>query len=82
MVWRVWNRQSVCIREDKWLLDKICKTIITPPPSLTLDAKVSALIDTESITWKVDQVQQLFLPHEAKFILSIPLLALDFPLIV
>nr|POE91144.1 hypothetical protein CFP56_56874 [Quercus suber] len=72
MVWQVGNGQSVCIKEDKWLPDKICRTVIAPPPSLPLDAKVSALIDAESITWKVDQVQQLFLSHEAKFILCIP----------
>ena len=73
MVWRVENGQSVCIREDKWLQDKICRTVITPLPFLPPDAKVSALIDAKSITQKVDQVQKLFLPHEAKFILSIPL---------
>lgn len=73
MVWRVGNGKSVCIREDKWLLDKICRTVIAPPPSLPPDAKVSSLIDAESATWKVDQVQQLFMPHESKLILSIPL---------
>ena len=40
----------------KWLLDKICRTVIAPPPSLPPDAKVSSLIDAESATWKVDQV--------------------------
>ena len=50
MVWRVGNGQSVCIREDKWLQDKICRTVITPLPFLPPDAKVSALIDAKSIT--------------------------------
>ena len=56
MVWQVGNGKSVFIREDKWLPDKICRTVIAPPPSLPPDAKVSSLIDAESATWKVDQV--------------------------
>ena len=61
MVWRVGNGQSMCIREDKLLPDQICRTVIappppSPPPSLPLDAKVSFLIDFESVTWKADQV--------------------------
>ena len=34
IVWRVGNRQSVCIREDKWLPDQICRTVFAPPPPL------------------------------------------------
>ena len=75
MVWRVGNGQSMCIREDKWLPDQVCKTVMIPPPSLPPDAKVSTLIDPESATWKVDQLQQLFMPLDAKLILSIPLSA-------
>ena len=50
-----------------------------PPLSLPPDAKVCTLIDPESATWRVDQVQQLFTPLDAKLILSIPLSA-RFPL--
>ena len=46
-----------------------------PPPSLPPDAKVCNLIDSESATWKMDQVQQVFTPLDAKLILSIPLSA-------
>ena len=56
MVWQVGNEKSVCIKEDKWRPDKICRIVIAPPPSLPPDAKVSSLIDAESATWKVDQV--------------------------
>ena len=73
MVWRVGNGHSVCIREDKWLPNQVCKTVMLPPPSFPLDAKVCNLIDPESAIWKVDQVQQLFTPFDAKLILSIPL---------
>ena len=31
MVWRVRNGQSVCIREDKWLPNQVCKTMMIPP---------------------------------------------------
>ena len=72
MVWRVGNGQSVCIREDKWLPDQVCKTVMIPPP-LPPDAKVCTLIDPESATWKVDHVQQLLTPLDAKLILNIPL---------
>ena len=65
----------MCVREDKWLPDQVSKTVMIPPPSLPPDAKVSTLIDPESTTWKVDQVQQLFMPLDAKLILSIPLSA-------
>uniref|UniRef100_A0A7N2KPG0 Factor of DNA methylation 1-5/IDN2 domain-containing protein n=1 Tax=Quercus lobata TaxID=97700 RepID=A0A7N2KPG0_QUELO len=73
LVWWVGIGKSMCIREDKWLRDQICKSMMIPPPSLPPNAKVSLLIDPESATWKADQVQQLFTPHEAKLILSIPL---------
>lgn len=79
LVWQVGNGQSVCIREDKWLPGQICKSVMIPPPSVPPDAKVSLLIDPESATWKVDRVQQLFMPLVAMLILSIPLSA-RFPL--
>ena len=72
MVWQVGNDQAVCIREDKWLLDQVCKIVMLPPP-LPPDAKVCTLIDPKSATWKVDQIQQLFTPLDAKLILNIPL---------
>ena len=61
MVWQVGNGQFVCIREDKWLLDQIYRTVITPPSppppfSLPPDAKVSFLINSESVMWKADQI--------------------------
>ena len=56
MVWQVRNGQSVSIREDKWLPDQVCKTVMLPPPSLPPDAKVCNLINPKSTTWKVDQV--------------------------
>ena len=54
MVWRVGNGQSVNIKEDKWLPDQVCKTVMLPPPSLPPDAKVCNFIDSETATWKID----------------------------
>ena len=35
--------------------------------------KVSSLIDQETVAWKTEVVQQMFLPYEADIILGIPL---------
>lgn len=47
--------------------------IISPLPSILLETKVSELIDPNLITWKIERVKQMFLPHEASMILGIPL---------
>lgn len=45
--------------------------MISPPPSLPPDIKY--LIDVESLAWKSNQIQNLFMPNEARLILNIPL---------
>ena len=72
-VWRIGNGQSVVVREDKWLPDKCCRTFFSPPPSLPPDLKVSALINAETASWNVNQIQTYFLPNDARLIMSIPL---------
>ena len=47
--------------------------MISPPPSLPLDIKVSYLIDAESAAWKSNQIQNLFMSNEARLILNITL---------
>ena len=44
-----------------------------PPPSLPPDVKVSALINAETASWNVNQIQTHFMPNDARLILSIPL---------
>lgn len=44
-----------------------------PSQFLASNAKVSALIDKDTHWWKKDLIEAVFLPHEAKAILSIPL---------
>ena len=72
MVWWIENGASVSIKEDKWLSNQCCRTIISPLPNIPPDAKVSSLIDSTSCAWKAYVVHQNFLLHEAKIILSIP----------
>ena len=73
MHWRIGDGKLVSIKEDKWLPDKVYRTMSSLLPSIPLDAKVSTLIDTETRAWKEEEVKQMFLPHEAKNFLSIPL---------
>ena len=63
----------MCIKEDKWLPDQVYNSVTSPLPSIPLDAKVSLLIDEASRSWNDEVVRQLFLPHEVKKILSIPI---------
>ena len=72
MGWRIGDGKLVSIKEDKWLPDKVYRTVSSPLPSIPPDAKVSTLIDTETRAWKEEEVKHMFLPHEAKNILSIP----------
>jgi len=45
----------------------------SPLPSIPSDAKVILLIDEAYRSWKDEEVRQMFLPHEAKKIFSIPI---------
>ena len=72
-IWHISDGQSICIKVDKWLPDKVYRRVISPIPSIPPDAKVSCLIDANIDGWKDDWINQLFLPHEANLILSIPL---------
>ena len=47
MGWRIGDGKLVSIKEDKWLLDKVYRTVSSPLPFIPPDAKVSTLIDTE-----------------------------------
>ncbi|XP_030973764.1 uncharacterized protein LOC115993913 [Quercus lobata] len=71
MVWRIGDGKMVSIKEDKWLPDKVYRTVSSPIPFIPPD-EVSMLIDTETGAWKEEEVRHMFLPHEAKNISSIP----------
>ena len=73
MVWRIGNGEAVRIKEDKWLPVRPSRVIISPLPSVMAETKVSSLINQELSVWKSDEVNRVFLPHEASLILTIPL---------
>ena len=72
MVWRIGNGQNVRIEEDKWLLGNSNCPIISYLPTVATESKVQVLINTDLGVWKLDLVNQLFLPQEAFAILGIP----------
>ena len=71
LVWRVGNRQSINIRNDKWISKFSCSNIVSPISVLPSDAKVCDLIDAKSHSWKSELIHQEFLPHEASLIIGI-----------
>ena len=73
MVWRIGKGQAVRIKEDKWLLVKPSRVLLSPLPSVMAKTKVSSLINHELSVWKFEEVNCVFLPHEAFMILAIPL---------
>jgi len=72
-VWRIGDGQSVSSRKHKCLPNKAYRKGSSPIPSIPPDAKVSSLIDANTGNWKANQINQSFLPYEARLILSIPL---------
>ena len=73
MVWRIGDGQSVRIKEDKWLPVKPSRLILSPLPLVVAEARVSSLINPDMSMWKFEEVNRLFLPHEASLVLGIPL---------
>ena len=73
MIWRIGDVKTVSLKEDKWLLDQVYRSVSSPLPSIPPDAKVSIFIDEVNGTWKEAEIKQNFLPHEVKKIISIPL---------
>ena len=73
MRWRVGNGSEIRIYQDKWLPDPYLSRVLSPPDFLSLDAKVSVLMDGVNKCWLHDLIDNIFLPHEAKMIKSIPI---------
>ena len=66
--WRVGNGKQIHIWEDKWFPTPSTYKVISPTRPFYDFLMVSALIDTETRSWKADLVRSLFLP--LKLILS------------
>ncbi|KAK7835040.1 abc transporter g family member 40 [Quercus suber] len=70
----MWEQLQICpVREAKWIPSLSTARTTSPPVVLPPTSTVSALIDTDSHSWKVDLIRHEFLPHEANMILGIPL---------
>ncbi|XP_075649960.1 uncharacterized protein LOC142620482 [Castanea sativa] len=73
VVWRIGDGQSVQIREANWIPSLPATRTTSPPVGLPSSSMVSALIDSDSHSWKEDLIRHEFIPHEANLILGIPL---------
>ena len=73
MVWCIGDGQTVPIKEDKWLSVKPSRLILSPLPLVVAEARVSSLINPDLSMWKSEEVNRLFLPHEASLVLGISL---------
>ena len=71
--WRVGNGERIHIWQDSWLPSPTTYKVSFLVNLLPSDAKVSLLINVERGEWEAGLVQQIFLAHDAKTILSIPL---------
>ena len=56
MVWCIGTGEVVRIKEDRWLPRRANCSVISPLPSLALDAKVSSLIDPDRAVWRTEAV--------------------------
>ena len=71
--WQVGNGNSIKIWTDKWLPTSSTFCITSYQHSLLVDTHVSTLINHGTGNWRIDLIKEIFLPHDAQTILSIPL---------
>ena len=71
--WRVGNGSEIGIYQDNWLPDPHLNRVLSSPEFLGMDARVSVLMDGVNRSWLYEVIDNLFLPHEAKMIKSIPI---------
>ena len=71
--WRVGNGALIWIYHDSWLPNPYNKRVVSLRVFLGNDAQVAVLIDKEHRCWLQETVDNIFLPHEAATIKSIPL---------
>lgn len=71
--WRVIDGRSIRIWEDKWLPDSISSKVLSRQPESSTIMFVRELIEEQGGNWNQALIEQLFLPQEARQILSIPL---------
>ena len=67
------NGALIRIYHDSWLPDPFNKRVVSPRDFLGNDAQVVVLIDKEKRCWLQEAIDNIFIPHEAAVIKSIPL---------
>ncbi|KAL0014096.1 hypothetical protein SO802_001165 [Lithocarpus litseifolius] len=71
--WLIGNGRKVHIWRDRWLPSPDSFRVISPQRHNSDVEMVAQLIDSEAGTWKAELLQEVFLPHEADIIQSIPI---------
>ena len=71
--WCIGNGKSVHIWKDRWIPSPESFKVTSPIGVHTGMEIVSSLLDTDRKAWDVVKVKNLFLPHEAEMVLSIPI---------
>ena len=71
--WRVGSRSLIRIYHDNWLPNLYNKSVVSPRFFLDNDAWVSMVIYSGSRCRMKETIDNLFLPHEAALIQSIPI---------
>lgn len=79
LIWRVGDGKSIRIWRDKWLPSPVTHMVQSPVCELSPEAKVSELIDAETLWWKTPLISALFHFEEASKICSLPLSTLSLP---
>ena len=71
--WRIGNGSKVRIYCDAWLPGSRQDSITSPVVEGHADSLVCSLINHESMCWKEDDIDRIFVPEEAAIIKAIPL---------
>ena len=71
--WQVGDGKSIGVWTDRWLPRPSTFRVLTPPALLPANTMVDFFIDLDSGDWNINLINQIFLPDNATYILSIPL---------
>lgn len=73
MRWRVGDGENIRVWQDPWLPGPQSRCVLSPRGQSPQDLEVGTLICPINKCWKIDLLQQLFLPFEVERILNIPI---------
>uniref|UniRef100_A0A2N9FNB8 Reverse transcriptase domain-containing protein n=1 Tax=Fagus sylvatica TaxID=28930 RepID=A0A2N9FNB8_FAGSY len=71
--WRVGTGEHIRIWKDPWVPSSCSYRVISPVSVLDEYATVDHLIHRDTMTWKVDLLNEIFCPRDVELILKIPL---------